>query len=479
MRPFFGLAILLLCLAEVTAVAGDAPKDPPITVIKLQLRPAKAPVPALKHRLLPELRDLKPGNSVISYYRAFSPEWQTFQKDKDLWKWVEKWTDDKSKPPPKELNFVKDLPALAELDIGARRAYCDWEMTDRLRKDGINMMLPDIQSFRTYIVLLSARARFEMLDGKLDKSLYTLQTGFTLARHVSEGPTLIQALVGIAMTAQMAEEIEQLIQQPGAPNLYWTLTDLPTPFIDMRKSIQGEKMFIEAMFPGWRDLVADRQARPISAGEIEALVMRTQGLGDVLGAHSSDKEVRGLKLGLALFAAKSYPEGRKFLLDQGRPKQLVDEMPVTQVALLYEIHNFDRFYDDMVKWHGQPYSIMRKGVSQAEKKLKEAKANVSGGTFLATLLLPAVTKVFEASYRTDRKLAGLRCVEAIRLYAAAHEGKLPASLKDIDEVPVPVDPMTGNPFEYALTPGGATLTAPIPPGQSAYLAWRIEITMKP
>jgi hypothetical protein len=396
-----------------------------------------------------------------------------------LWKWVDKWAEDKSKPPPKELDFVKQLPALGELDIGARRAYCDWEMTDRLRKDGIAMTLPDIQSFRTYIVLLSARARFEMLDGKLDKSLYTLQTGFTLARHVSEGPTLIQALVGIAMTAQMAEEIEQLIQQPNAPNLYWTLSDLPTPFIDMRKAIQGEKLFIESLFPGWRDLVADRQARPISPGDIEALVMRTQGLSNDLGLRSSDTQVWGLKLGLALFAAKSYPEGRAFLLHQGRPKQVVDEMPVTQVALLYEIHNFDRFYDDMVKWQGQPYPVMRKGVSQAEQKLKEAKANVSPGTFLATLLLPAVTKVFEASYRTDRKLAGLRCVEAIRLYAAAHDGKLPASLKDIDEVPVPLDPMTGNSFEYALIPGGAALTAPTPPGQSPYLAWRIEITMKP
>jgi hypothetical protein len=280
------------------------------------------------------------------------------------------------------------------------------------------------------------------------------------------------------MTAQMTEEIEQLIQQPDAPNLYWTLTDLPTPFIDMRKSIQGEKLFIESLFPGWRDFVADRQARPISPADIEDLVMRTQGLSNDLGLRSNDKQVWGLKLGLALMAAKSYPEARKFMLDQGRPKQLVDEMPVTQVALLYEIHNFDRFYDDMVKWHSQPYPVMRKGVSQAEKKLKEAKANLSGGTFLATLLLPAVTKVFEASYRTDRKLAGLRCVEAIRLYAAAHDGKLPANLKDIDEVPVPLDPMTGNPFEYALTPGGATLTALSPPGQS-YLAWRFEITMKP
>jgi hypothetical protein len=465
--------------APVAAAADGAPKDPPITVIKLKLHPAKATLPALKYRLMPELRDLKPGNSVVSYYRAFSPEWQiVIQRNKDFWPAVEKWGDDKTKPPPKELEFVKNFHSLAELDIGARRAYCDWEMTDRLRKDGIMMLLPDIQSFRTYIVMLAARARYEMLDGKHDKAIYTLQTGFTLSRHVSEGPTLIQALVGMAMAGQMTDEVEQLIQQPGAPNLYWSLTDLPTPFIDMRKPIQGEKIFIDALFPGWREMVADRETKPIAPAEVEVLLTKTQGLTDILGLRSDERDIWGSKLGLALFAAKAYPEARRFLLSQGRSKQLVDEMPVSQVALLYEIYNFDRFYDEMVKWHGQPYPLMRKGVNEAEQKLREAKADASAGTLLATLLVPAVTKVFEASYRTDRKLAGLRCVEAIRLYAAAHDGKLPASLKDIEEVPVPLDPITGNAFEYTLRPGGATLTAPTAPGHSAHHAWSYQITMQ-
>jgi hypothetical protein len=351
-------------------------------------------------------------------------------------------------------------------------------MTDRLRKDGIMMLLPDIQSFRTYIVMFAARARYEMLEGKYDKAIDTLQSGFTLSRHVSEGPTLIQALVGMAMASQMTEEIEQLIQQPGAPNLYWSLSDLPTPFNDMRKPVQGEKILIDAMFPGWREKLVDRESKPMAPVDVEILLTKTQGLADILGLRAGEKDIWISKLGLALLAAKSYPEARQFLLNQGRSKQLVDEMPVSQVALLYEIHHFDRFYDDMVKWHGQPYPLMRKGMNEAEQKLKQAKADMSAGTLLATLLVPAVTRVFEASYRTDRKLAGLRCVEALRLYAAAHDGKLPASLKDIEEVPVPLDPMTGNPFEYTLRPDGATLTAPTPPGHLPHNSWSYQITMQ-
>jgi hypothetical protein len=470
-------AILLLGTAPFAQGAAKGIDMSKAPVIKLSLHPAKVPVPALKYRLIPELRDLKPGNAVISYYRAFSPEWQSFQRDKNFWSWVEKWSDDKSKPPPPGLAFVKDYSALTELDIGARRAYCDWEMIDRLRKDGIAMLMPDIQSFRTYSVLLAARARFEMMDKNYDKALFTLETGLTLSRHVSEGPTLIQSLVGTAMTFQMLEQLEYLVQQPGAPNLYWTLTDLPTPFIDLRKPLQGEKIFIDSLFPGWREMLTDLQAKPHSTAEIESLLGKTQ--RQLIGQRAGDADFWGSRLMLATLAAKSYPEARKFLLDQGRPRELVEQMPVTQVALLYEVHNFDRMWDDLVKWYGQPYPLRRNGVAQAEKQLRAAKANVSAGTLLATLLMPAAQKVFEASSRVDRKLAGLGCVEALRIYAASHEGKLPAALKDIEEVPVPLDPSTGNSFEYTLSPGGAVLTAPTPPGHLPFQSWSFAITMEP
>src|SRR5258708_6081550 len=39
------------------------------------LHPAPIPVPALKYPLLPEIRDLKPGNAALLYQRAHSPEW--------------------------------------------------------------------------------------------------------------------------------------------------------------------------------------------------------------------------------------------------------------------------------------------------------------------------------------------------------------------------------------------------------------------
>jgi hypothetical protein len=62
--------------------------------------------------------------------------------------------------------------------------------------------------------------------------------------------------------------------------------------------------------------------------------------------------------------------------------------------------------------------------------------------------------------RNDRQVATLRVIEAIRMYAATHDGQLPNTLSDITEVPVPDDPVTGLPFEYKLENSKARLSGP-------------------
>ena len=54
------------------------------------------------------------------------------------------------------------------LDLAARREYCDWELTPRVREDGYALLIPDIQEFRVFGHALALRARLDMLDGKLD-----------------------------------------------------------------------------------------------------------------------------------------------------------------------------------------------------------------------------------------------------------------------------------------------------------------------
>ena len=66
----------------------------------------------------------------------------------------------------------------------------------------------------------------------------------------------------------------------------------------------------------------------------------------------------------------------------------------------------------------------------------------------------------DAQMWLDRRVAALRVVEAIRLYAASHDGKLPEDLNQVTEVPVPDDPATGKPFEYRRDGAAAVLALP-------------------
>jgi hypothetical protein len=89
------------------------------------------------------------------------------------------------------------------------------------------------------------------------------------------------------------------------------------------------------------------------------------------------------------------------------------------------------------------------------------------------VLLPAIGAVHQAAARSQRAIAVLRLIEALRIYGAAHEGRLPETLNDLTEVPVPIDPFTGKPFEYRREGDRAIIEGPPMPG----LLLKLEIQM--
>jgi len=48
------------------------------------------------------------------------------------------------------------------------------------------------------------------------------------------------------------------IGRSDAPNLYWSLTALPRPLIDLRKELEVEQRIIELQFPDLADLKRER-----------------------------------------------------------------------------------------------------------------------------------------------------------------------------------------------------------------------------
>ena len=90
---------------------------------------------------------------------------------------------------------------------------------------------------------LALQSRQQIAQGQYDKAIDSIQAGFAMSRHISQGPTMIDGLVGIAIGALMCGQLEQFVQGPDAPNLYTALQELPKPLVDLTE--QEELQYLE------------------------------------------------------------------------------------------------------------------------------------------------------------------------------------------------------------------------------------------
>jgi hypothetical protein len=449
---------LLVILLFLVASSGTA------EVIPLTLTPAAAPVPALKYQLLPELRQQKAEDAGPLYKKVTaalkrSPEREIRNRD---YLWMDKWREMPLDKLPRD--SVRDVLQRYQevfdlLEQISRCETCDLKMTERLRQSGISTLLPDIQEMREMAALLILRARLEVLEDRPEQALHTLAVGMVIGRHAGEQPTLICLLVGVAVSALMLGELPEVIQHPRCPNLYWALTDLPSPFFDARKALQGERLMATATFPGLLEVLNDPNAGPLEPEKVQAMAKMVVGIQDNAVGELA-------RYNLALQVSKKHEQAKKAVIALGRPRDKVEAMPHLQVALLHSFSEYDRLLDEAVKWRGLPYWQAAPHFKDLEQQARRAKTEPDAPAVdVARYLLPSTGKVLFARVRVDRHIAGLRCVEAIRLYAAAHGGRFPARLADITEVPVPGDPATGQEFIYKVEGDTASLTCP----QAAFL----------
>ena len=118
-----------------------------------------------------------------------------------------------------------------------------------------------------------------------------------------------------------------------------------------------------------------------------------------------------------------------------------------------------------------------------EKSIESERANLKDYNFLVRrqfekILKPAHDRTRMIAKRLDTNLNALQCVEALRHYAASHNGKLPEQLSDISDVDVPEDVLVGKAFEYRRTSTGAVLQSAVPKDGDPRDAVRYEIILK-
>ncbi|MGW8257489.1 MAG: hypothetical protein ACWGMZ_08395 [Thermoguttaceae bacterium] len=368
MKSFFGIfvtALLLLLLFSIQSAAAAADESP-IKTQKIVLYPMPEPRPALKYKFLPPFIDLKPGNAAL-FYDRLPGESSDFFNNYKMWEKACDWAE----APLAELQKPENRSVIEgwkekinQIKRASQCESCDWQTP--IREYGVYTLLPDLQQTRQFARLLGPYARLQIADGKFDQAVETLQAGYALGRHAAEGPTIVQGLVGCAIVGMMSYQVHDFIQQPGAPNLYWALTYLPDPIIDLRPCYEGESDFLYLTLPELRD-IDKKSMTPEQCRDILNQGIIKLGISGLLN-QLNHEPASFLSTGLVL---ESYPRAKSFLIDRGWPAEKVESMPVCQVVLIAALRQYEEIHDEIFKNLSLPYPEAAKRIEKFESKLRK------------------------------------------------------------------------------------------------------------
>jgi hypothetical protein len=472
--------------SSLAAIGPGSDKPREIETISLRLEAAAEPEPPLRYSLLPPFAKLKPGNAAIYYYRALllmpRQEESRFGDTQETWMQLPA-----AEMPPDEVEkwLGPYNNSLGELQRAALCESCNWDL--RLRDlagfDAIQFLLPELQETRQLGRVLRLKSRLEIAQGRYEDAIQTMQLGFCLARDVGKAPTLIHGLVGIAIASMMNQSVVDWIDA-GGPNLYWALTMMPDPLIDLRIALQQERNLPLQFLPFLDDPEnkdwSEQQWRDAFAEGIEQVLSVT---GDFL-PYPEDDDVRRLLTRLASvgWLMTYYPEARAALIESGMDPDRVAAMPVGKVLAIQAARVQQHIYQHTFKWSYLPIWQSVAGSRATEQRLQEEGYLSSGIRSrqmipLASLLMPSVRSAMYAGGRIQREMAVLRTIEGLRTYLATHDGRFPAELREVSQTPVPLDPITGEFFHWQVGDGRAEVVLPSVPDVPNVLAKRYELKL--
>lgn len=460
------LAVAALATTSLYAEEGDIRKP---RVVKLTLSPSAPTRPVLRYQLQLDSVDRVAGNAAPCYAKAMllyqqdpiSKEQQLTLAKNDQ-EWSEKPCEGETREQIRA--WVNQFPpvVLSQLREASRRECCDFDLQlNRLTvKEAIMVMLPEFQEMRTFARYLRHKARLEISEGKFDDALETLRMGYQLGRDANSEPLLICGLVGVAVTMVTHGETERWIGAPNSPNLYWPLTAMSQPAIDLRPSLEYDVRLSERTFPFIKDAeTANRtpeEWRQLMSDALADIEMLTNSKSDALATKSQRD------LAVTAMMAAAYPIAKDWLLKDGFDPARLESMPVCQVVAIHSRRVLREMADEMLKGMNLPAPLRNAHFSKIDALMTEE--SKFGGRWYEPLpigrhLMPAVGQAFLSQARLEEESAALRTLEAIRAHLAA-TGALPEKLEDIKVVPLPTSLATGLPFSYQRTATGATLIVP-------------------
>jgi hypothetical protein len=457
-------------------------------------RNAAEPQPPLKHSLYPTLRERTPGNSVPYWYRALLPvirasgngSYKPFYDNMDSW-----LSGPIAAMPLADIKPFLERHLLNGVYQDARRASLrettdwDWRLDQLSGTEAVEFRLEEAQEARGLARLLIMKARVEIAERRFEDALETLEVCYRLSEDVGRNDLIIAQLVGMAISSMADTTVLELIRSPDSPNLYWALAARPRPLFDVRRSAEFDVTLPERMAPR----VMQARANPHSSAEWEQIfreelqtLARVDGSTD--GWPAQEAPQSQWDLFVTNLALVTYPQAKRDLIDAGRNADEIATMPVGQVLAEHQAQDLEFVRQETLKWMLLPPNEGRERAREEFEELTdEGRLNHvpwRSRTILplAGALMPSVTQFGEASERRERYLNMLMALEAVRMQIA-HDGRVPASLADVDVVPVPKDRYTDAPFAYTVEQDRAILELRLHVNDLRSLDWEIELVAEP
>lgn len=470
-------------------------------LIKMEVSPAKVESPALKHRLFPSPSSLKPGDAATFYHRAIIRvhelrRGKNFRRNEDLRRSGKKvpyadqtfgeLSDLISKNLGRhELRELKKVIVLeqqalfGEIQTATRLRDCDWGFEivyDRPLDEYIGFLLPEMQELRSLSRFLALKAKVEITEGKFADAIETMRNGFKMSKATEETRFVICSLIGIACSNQMLEMVEQFVSQPDSPNLYWALATLPRPLVSVRPAFVHELEFVRN--GAGLSILQDPEHQKMTAQQWNERFQK-----DLLAFGMT-----GLRANPAfpsLLALRSYPIAKRELIESGMPADQVNQMPAAQVISIHQSRTQRIIADELLKFQSMDYATIKRQLARMKNEPATANSADQSGTEprnqetrtgtrmprelipVTSTLIPSLLNVMDAEIRLQRRITLLQTIEAIRLHAAL-TGGLPRKLSDIESVPVPREPLTGQPFRYVPVEGGFQLWEMLPDNSNLF-----------
>ena len=414
------------------------------------------------------------------------------------------WGDDipDELSPAEREQFIQDYAELlAILDDASLYAECDWEFsTEDLSWYSDDSLLELLfNPVRNTARLLKVRTCHALEQDDMELAIQSIKSLYAMADNFLKMPLIMNSLIASSIADSAASCVDALIASGKSPNLYWPLTQIPRFSHYHLRTVESERNDIFTYYPQLKEI--DNPARDedhdfwLEFGE--KFLVGIQGHWDLdmyidmdmkmkettendqacpeetLSREELRKQKRAEIIESLEEILKDHPEAfevYKKSLYPADPQTILDELPVIKQTVLdwgysperierlcaehlvaiYTVRVHEELFDDVTKWFGVDYLTWQ---AHPNGKAREAVNQTveSYGTKLAGMIANTLSVfAYEILVGCEQEIDALRVVEAIRLYAASHDGKLPKKLDKITEVPIPWDPTTGKSFKYKV-----------------------------